>query len=85
MISSFYVLAFANKIQYWIDILQLRGKPVQSQWDAPIDEFTKDINLSPSNNDEIQSPEPYEKGESNERDGVPNKSKDDIIAPSAED
>lgn len=65
--------------------IKLRGKLVQSQWDAPTDEFTKDINLSPSNNDEKQSPEPEEKGESNARDVAPNKSKDDVIAPSAED
>ena len=50
-----------------------------------MDEFTKDINLYPSNNDENQSLEPEEKGESNARDVVPNKSKDDVIAPSAED
>lgn len=64
---------------------KLRGKLVQSEWDAPMDELTIDINLSPSNNDGKQSPEPEEKGESNTRDVVPNKSKDDVISPSAED
>ncbi|GLJ15752.1 hypothetical protein SUGI_0259240 [Cryptomeria japonica] len=58
--------------------IKLRSKPAQTQWSTEMDDFTKEIQLSPTYDIQKQLSEPEQSGEPTISTNVPTKSKDDI-------